>query len=87
MSREVPHSADQQMPGSTHMVTAKAGRDVDHPEIGGFFSRQVVCLVLPDFRRRLRGFGPKGLPSRSSAPPRRSTALLGCVKYTTDTRE
>jgi hypothetical protein len=45
------------------------------------------AFVLPDFRRRLRDFDPRGLPSRCSAPSRRSAALLGCVKHTTDTKE
>jgi single-strand DNA-binding protein len=47
----------------------------------------VVCLPLARFSlAAVAASAPyRGLPSQSSAPPRRSAALLGCVSHTTTT--
>jgi hypothetical protein len=44
-----------------------------------------VPLSCPIFTAAVGASAPKGAPLASSAPPRRSAAVLGCVSHTTTT--
>jgi hypothetical protein len=44
-----------------------------------------VPLSCPIFAAVVGASAPKGAPLASSAPPRRSAAVLGCVSHTTTT--
>jgi len=62
-----------------------AGSHVEPFRPGPFPVAGGVPLSCPIFAAAVEASAPKGAPLASSAPPRRSAAVLGCVSHTTTT--